>query len=335
MNRINRPYWTPETYYAGQESPMPPLPQSALHDVSKATAPQGRRTLRFFVLVFALSVPLWILGALTGLQLTAGLPISSLMTFCPLVAALVLSFRENKTGGMKELMKRTFEYRRIRPKVWYAPIVLLMPGVMALSYGLMRLPFPSLQVPGPAAPVMFLAFFVAAAGEEVGWSGYAIDRMQGRWSALQAGILLGLVWAAWHIVPFVQAHRSPAWIAWQCLCLVASRVLITWIYNNTGRSVSATILHHVLINVVSVFFPTIGLQYDPRTTGLIITVAAAVVTVVWGPRTLTRRAEMYESRQESKNGRQSVCPQDTPAGKLTASQVYLTGICCHFTDEGV
>ena len=270
---------------------MPPFPQSAKHDTSNAIAPQNQSPLKFFLLVFALSVPFWVVGALTRFQLLEGLPVSSLMTFCPLIAALILTYKENKTEGVKELLKRAFDYKRIRAKVWYAPIVLLMPGVMVLTYGLMRLmrlPLPSPQFPVLAALVMFVAFFIAAMGEEVGWTGYAIDPMQDRWNALQASILLGLVWATWNIVPFVQAHRSPAWIAWQCLFLVASRVLIVWIYNNTGKSVFAAILYHDINNVSSFLFPNYGSHYDPRISGLITALAAVIVTVVWGPRTLAR-----------------------------------------------
>jgi len=68
--------------------------------------------------------------------------------------------------------------------------------------------------------------------------------MQDRWNALETGILLGLVWAVWHWLPLMQAHRSPAWIAWWSLYTVALRVLIVWLYNNTGRSVFAAILYH-------------------------------------------------------------------------------------------
>jgi hypothetical protein len=58
-----------------------------------------------------------------------------------------------------ELLKRSFDYRRIRAKVWYVPTVLLMPGIAILAYGLMRLmqlPLPAPQFPGVAALVMFL-----------------------------------------------------------------------------------------------------------------------------------------------------------------------------------
>jgi membrane protease YdiL (CAAX protease family) len=246
---------------------------------------------KFFLLVFALSIPLWLIGAVTPLQLLPGLPVSSLMSFCPLIAASILVYREDKTAGVTELLKRSFDYRRIRAKVWYVPTVLLMPGIAILVYGLMRLvrlPLPAPQFPGLAALAMFLAFFIAALGEEVGWSGYVIDPMQDRWNALQASILLGLVGAAWHIVPIAQADRSPIWIAWQCLTLVASRVLLVWLYNNTGKSVLAAAVCHAMVNVSWQLFPNYGSHYDPRITGLITALAAVVVTIVWGPRTLAR-----------------------------------------------
>ncbi len=211
------------------------------------------------------------------------------MFCCPVTAALILVYRENKTAGMTELLERSFDYKRIRAKVWYVPIVLLRPGVMLLSYGLMRLmgvPLPTLQFPVLAALAMLFAFFIAALGEELGWSGYIIDPMQDRWGALPAAVLLGLVWAVWHIVPLVQAHRSPAWIAWWCVSTVAIRVLIVWLYNNTGKSVFAAALFHTMSNVSWQLFPIHGSYYDPRVTGLIEAFAAAIVTVIWGPRTL-------------------------------------------------
>ena len=139
---------------------------------------------------------------------------------------------------MLGLLERSFEYKRIRSKVWYAPILLLMPSVMVLSYGLMRLigvPLPTPQFPVLEVLALLLVFFIAALGEELGWSGYVLDPMQDRWGALRAGILLGLVWAAWHIIPLLQAHRSPAWIAWWCLGTVTMRVLMVWLYNNTRQ----------------------------------------------------------------------------------------------------
>ena len=146
---------------------------------------------------------------------------------------------------------------------------------------------------------MLLAFFVAALAEELGWSGYVIDPMQDRWNALQASVLLGLVWAAWHIVPYLQAHRSLAWIAWQCHFTVTGRVILVWLYNNTGKSVFATAVCHAMANVSVFLFPIYGSYYDPHIASLITTFVAVLVTVLWGPRTLARFGGLHRRAHRS------------------------------------
>jgi hypothetical protein len=112
--------------------------------------------------------------------------------------------------------------------------------------------------------------------------------MQDRWNALQASLLLGPVWAVWHVVPLGQVGRSPGWIAWWCLFAVALRVLIVWIYNNTGKSVFAAALCHAIANLSWQLFPNYGSHWDPRITGLITAFAAVIVTVMWGPQRFAR-----------------------------------------------
>lgn len=262
------------------------------------TQRRPRSPLRFFVLVFALSTPFWLLGAVTSRQLSADLPVSSFIWICPVIAAAILAYRENGTAGVTELLRRSFDYKRISAKIWYAPVVLLPPAVYALTYGVMwllGLPLPTVQFPVLAALGLFLGYFIAAQCEELGWSGYALDPLQARWNALQAGLLLGLVWAVFHYVPLLQHGRSAGWIAWWSLGTVAFRVLFTWLYNNTGNSVFAAALFHTMGNLSQVgpfldFGPG-GYPYDAqRISALILASVAAIVTVVWGPRTLARHA---------------------------------------------
>jgi CAAX protease family protein len=274
-----------------KEPQMSSFPQSVGEGSLNTVTSRRRSPLKFFLLVFGLSLPFYLAGALTTLQLLPGLPLSALALFCPVTAALIFVYAENKTAGVIELLRRSFDYTRIKAKIWYAPIILLLPGVYALSYGLMRvtevaLPPPQFSV--LAVLAMLVVFFIAALCEELGWSGYITDPMQDRWGALGAGILLGLVWAAWHVVPLMEVHRSFAWIAWHSLFTVALRVLIVWLYNNAGKSVFAAALVHTMSNLSWQLFPIHGSYYDPRVTGLIVALAAAVVTVVWGPRTLAR-----------------------------------------------
>ncbi len=264
--------------------------------------------LQFFVLVFALSIPFWLIGAMAenlAKGLPINLPVSSLTTFCPLIAAFILVYREDKPGGIRRLLKRVFDYKRIKQKIWYVPIIFLMPIIMLLSYGVMLLlglPLPEPHIPFLTIPILFVVFFIGAIGEEAGWMGYAVDPMQDRWSALKTSIILGSVWAIWHVVPFIQAHHPPTWIVWQCFSQVAARILIVWLYNNTGKSLFAAILFHDMMNVSEFSFPNNGSHYDPAITGAIIAITAVIVTFLWGSKTLARYRYVRVPQSEGQSG---------------------------------
>ncbi len=95
----------------------------------------------------------------------------------------------------------------------------------------------------------------AAFGEELGWRGYALPGLQSRIGALPASLVIGVIWAAWHL-PFYadpSVHLLPFWTDFGLftVTLVSQSVLATWIYNGTGRSVLATILYHHSIHMAS------------------------------------------------------------------------------------
>lgn len=272
--------------------------QGAVDPSTTTTTTELRRrsVLTFVVLVFVLSAPLLIVSAVIGAELAPGLPVAALQAFCPGIAAAILTYREAGSGGVAALLKRAFDYKRIENKIWYIPILALTPAVMVLSYVVMRvlgLPLPTPQLSVVTALALFAAFLIPSIAEEVGWSGFATNRLQTRWTALETGVVLGLVWATWHVVALVQAHRSATWIAFWAIGTVGYRVLIVWRYNNTNRSVFAAVLCHTVDNVSWLMFPNFGSHYDPRVTGLIVAGVAGVVTVVWGPRTLTRKDARY------------------------------------------
>jgi uncharacterized protein len=247
---------------------------------------QGRSPLAFFLLAFALSIPFWLFGAATGIELLPGLPVAALIAICPATAALILLARQSGTAGAIALLKRSFDHERIRAKIWYIP-ALLAPAVATVSFGTMRLmgvPVPAPQISIAPALALFGMFFIGALGEELGWSGYVTEPMQARWGMLQASILLGLVWAAFHFVPLLEEHRSVPWIAWWSLGTVAMRVIMVWLYNGAGRSVFAVALLHAAANTCWQLFPVHGSYFDPRLNGLIMAVLAAIVTIAAGPR---------------------------------------------------
>jgi membrane protease YdiL (CAAX protease family) len=249
--------------------------------------PQSQRSLlAFFLLAVVLLFPFLVYGALTGLQLAPGLPVAALAIFCPMLAAVILVYRQDKRAGVVALLKRSFDVQRIKNPWWYAPLLLIMPIAMMLSFWVQRLtgvPVPNPQIVVVQALALCLGCFIGALGEELGWSGYAIEPMQARFGALKASLLLGLFWAVYHYIALVQAHRSLEWIAWWTLYTVAARVIMVWLFNHTGRSVFGMILFHMTINVTWLLYPVGNSFFDPRVTGLILAAIAASVVIVWGP----------------------------------------------------
>jgi uncharacterized protein len=243
-----------------------------------------RSPLRFFVLIFALSLPIWLIEP-RDWPITASVGI-------PLIAALILVYREDGLAGARRLLRRVFDQRRIEPKIWYVPTIFLLPIIYLLTYEVTRLM--GLQLPDKPyipllkTPLLFVLFFILAVGEEVGWTGYALDPMQEQRSALTTSIILGSVGAIWHFVPLIQMGHAPTWIAWWSLGAVALRTLTVWLYNNTGRSLFAAIVFHATFNVGFAVFPNQGSHWDPAVAGVITAFAAAIVTLLWGPKTLAQ-----------------------------------------------
>jgi membrane protease YdiL (CAAX protease family) len=132
----------------------------------------------------------------------------------PATAAVLLSDREGGRAGATALLRRSLEFKRSLASAWLLPILLLMRCVALITYALLRamhIPHATTHCPLPASLILFVAFLVATLGEEIGWSGYAIDPLQHRWSALRASVILGAIWAAWHIVAMVQTGQSSTW----------------------------------------------------------------------------------------------------------------------------
>ena len=226
----------------------------------------------FFALVFALSIPFWILGFINPIQLLPGLPISALGAFTPALGALILTYKNDRLAGVLQLLQRSFDFKRIKNKIWYFVALLINPAIAVLAHGIMRASGESLPNPAPLTFAVFpmvVSFFIAALGEEIGWSGYATEPLQRRWGIIPAGVLLGLVWAVLHLIPLMQVSRSVEWIAWWSLGTISLRVIMSWLYIHSGKSVFAAAVFHAMINLCWQLFPNNGSYYDPRVFGLI------------------------------------------------------------------
>ena len=248
----------------------------------------------FFLLVFALSIPFCILGYVaTDLTkiLPIKLPISALMAFCPLFAAAILVHRKQKMQGVKDLLKQAFDAEKITHKRWYLPLVFLLPIIAVLSYWYVKttsilLPEPQLSL--STIMLFFIAFFIGAIGEEIGWSGYIIEPMQNKYGALKASIILGIIWAIWHIIPWNQAHQTTNWIVWQSIGTVFLRIIMVWLLNNTGKSVFGMVLFHTMSNISPYLIPNYGAHYDPFVFAILLMIVVIVIVLFWDSKTLAR-----------------------------------------------
>ena len=245
----------------------------------------------FFVLVFVLSVPFWVLGIINPVQLLPGLPVSALGVLAPALAALVLVYKKDRFPGVLQLLRRLFDFKCIKNKVWFLVILLINPIIAVLAFGIISaigkpLPIPTLTL---AIFPMLVFFFIGALLEEIGWSGYATEPLQRRWGTITAGILLGLVWAVWHFIPLMQANRSLEWIAWWSLGTLSLRVIMVWLYTYSGQSVFAAAVFHAMINLCWQLFPNNGSYYDPRVFGL---VALGFAIAIFTAQRLATKGEM-------------------------------------------
>jgi uncharacterized protein len=74
---------------------------------------------------------------------------------------------------------------------------------------------------------------------------------------------MGVLWALWHVIPYIQAGRPSDWIVWQCANSVGLRALIVWLYLEAGRSVFVVIVFHAMIDVSDYLLPNYGSHFDP------------------------------------------------------------------------
>jgi uncharacterized protein len=245
----------------------------------------------FFVLAYVFSWWPWPLYAF-------GLSPSPIIAFGPFLAAILVLALTTGKGGVVTLLRRMVRWR-VRP-VWYA-VALLLPVAISGGAALLNVVVLGASAPSPAelgawsglVPTFFLLLLVPGIGgawEEPGWRGYALPKLQGGHSALLASLILGVVWAFWHLPLMVigQIHLSdPVYI-------VAWTVVLTWVFNNTNGSVLIAMLMHNIHNVISGgYFSAMFSGADWVRQGWLLVAlwcaVAAIVVVVNGPEHLSRK----------------------------------------------
>lgn len=237
---------------------------------------------KFLALTFVATWALWMLAIREN---ALGGPVFLLGVFAPGLVAIGLTAWDEGRVAVGALLGRIVRWR----VDWrfYAFALLLMPAIKlagAVLYRLMRGAWPAF---GETRPGLLLAATILStlvqAGEEVGWRGYLLPRVTERAGLVVASLVVGLVWAAWHLPLFFAPgadtyHQSFPLFALQ---VVAYSIVLAWLYWRTGGSLLLTMLMHSAFNNMNDIVPSLGPPGDSGFTLQSTLVQRLSVLVVW------------------------------------------------------
>ena len=254
--------------------------------------PDRRRLTLFLVIGFAFSWIVWAPLTISALRGGAAWPYWHLLGgLGPAVAGLLVTRLEGE-AGWRGLLGR-LDPRRTRLS-WLAfgalaPVALYAIAVVLLGLGGQGWPRlrdfgASREYPELGRSVYWLANLVFyGLGEEIGWRGYLLPRLQRRMGARAAACVVTVIWALWHLPLFAFAAgmraMGPAEIVGWFLSLLTGSFLLTWILNSSGSIVAVALFHGVLDI-------TMGSPGHPMTMnimGALLTVGGIAVAVATGP----------------------------------------------------
>jgi membrane protease YdiL (CAAX protease family) len=227
---------------------------------------QDRSATAFFILLVIIALPVWLVSGRLGVISALRIPTSDLaLAFSPLVAAFAITAGREGWRAATKLLARAVDPTSMRGGRWNAGVVLIPPAVYATSWGVMRLVGSGAAMPPfhPLRLALLLGLFlVLAAGEEVGWMGYAFEPLQRRWGALPASSIIAVPWWLGHLPSMAEIGATHADMAWWALGALGLRIVMAWLYNNTGASLFAMVLFHALLNLSRIAtFPVVGSHY--------------------------------------------------------------------------
>ena len=210
--------------------------------------------LSLFVLAF-------ILGTAPSLAVAAGLlptGATQLSALSAGTAGIILAAIEGRKGGVRELLGR-FLIWRVGLQWWaFALLFMIIPAVAALYlshlFGGPPVDWSGLGPLYSVVPSIIMLTIFAGMGEEFGWRGFAMPRLQARHNALVSSLIIGGLWALWHIpLYFVQGTSQYDWrmvggliptFVGYTVFVIAWSIQYTWVFNNTKGSVLLAAVVH-------------------------------------------------------------------------------------------
>ena len=251
----------------------------------------------YFALTFAISWSFWLPAAFSGASIST--PWVRWLVYAgiagPALAGVGLLYLSSTPAQRDDYWDRVFEFRRLGPR-WLAAIALTYPLLTApaiafdwIANG--RMPDAGMLLrllTHPASLLSYLGFILllGPVPEELGWRGYALDRLQLHRTPLRSSLILGAAWAAWHLPLFFVYGTYQNGLGFGTiefwlfiLTAVSCSVLMTWIYNGTDRSILSAMLFHGVVNFTRAAV-TLSVTAEVARAVLLVALAAGV-TCSW------------------------------------------------------
>jgi len=256
----------------------------ARHPAATFVALNVLPTALFLLLAKALA---WTPEVARGLQLP--------LVFTPVASAYWLTHRLYGESGVQELTAR-IGLARVGVRWWvvalggFAMLAALALGLRYLHDGVAPA---GMRADLATAPFLMLFLFLfPGLTEEPGWRGFLQPHLQERHGALFSSVAVGLTWSAWHarsIATDPERYGGSAFL-WFVAYTVAVAVILGWLLNQTRGSVLLAMVGHFGANLVNFFAPmnAAPAELNWKLFFGVLGVAAVVLVLVFGPRTLTR-----------------------------------------------
>jgi CAAX protease family protein len=229
-----------------------------------------------------------------------------LAAFSASLAGIVLAVVEGRKGGVRELLGR-FLIWRVGLRWWaFALLFGVITAVAALYlfnlFGGPAVDWSGLKPLSSVVPMIIVLTILAGMGEEFGWRGFALPRLQARHNALVSSLIIGLVWGIWHIPLFLtqgtiqykwqlEAGMIPAVLGYTVFCIAWS-IQYTWVFNNTKGSVLLAAVVHGAVNAWNGYIDVYRGHFGGIVAYAVVSVIVSIIIVLLaGATNLSRTKE--------------------------------------------
>ena len=257
----------------------------------------------------------------------------------PALGAFVVTRTVEGKQGTRQLLRRILRWRV--GVQWYLIALFGVPPVyfLAASLVLGTAPLEALIEDWPFLftsylPKVVMVFLIVSLWEEIGWMGFALPRLQEKYGPLMASVVLGVLWALWHLPAYFNSTQVVAdkvglgeldrllyLLPPLMLLATFTRIVMTWLFNVAMGSVIVVTLFHAAFNVsnnelVTAFMPQMKSMFANNEWIYPVLGVLALLLIVFTKGRLSYKAEHTAPAQEASSGKveRRVSGSRTPSG---------------------